>query len=241
MLRPLLGVRQQLLLQGLVGGRVGPSRARAGQGPVGDLAVGADAAEDLGRAGDEDRPAALQVDHVGARVHHPQGPVDLERVRVGPPLEALREHELEDVPGQNVLLGLGDGAEELGPRHVARGVRPGRPPRRLHRDPRRREARASSAASGGEPRRQRVEPGSGVGVRALERAAVLVEVRPGNTVSQLRRAVEGDDVVVAGEVHVRELLVVRGSAGEGELGAVDVADGVVPENWKRDEKEEGKS
>ena len=56
---------------------------------------------------------------------------------------------------------------------------------------------------------------------------MLVEVRPGDAVGEFRGAVEGDDVVVAGEVHVRQLLGVRRSAGEGELGAVDVADGVV--------------
>ena len=62
---------------------------------------------------------------------------------------------------------------------------------------------------------------------------MFVEVRPRDAVGQLGRAVEGDDVVVACQVHVRELFGVGRGRGEGELGAVDVADGVVAEKLVR--------
>ena len=43
--------------------------------------------------------------HVRARVHLAQHPVDVERVGVEVEVEALRQHDLEDVAGEDVLLG----------------------------------------------------------------------------------------------------------------------------------------
>ena len=90
MLRALLRVCQQLRLQGLVRRGICAPRSRPGERTVGHFAVGSDATQDLRRARDQDRSAALQINHVRARVDDAKRPVDLERVRESPPLKALR-------------------------------------------------------------------------------------------------------------------------------------------------------
>ena len=99
---------------------LGCSRQLAGHAPV--VLVGAAAAAGAGdragdhlaveqlhhrlgrRADDGDLGVAQEV-HVRARVHLAQHPVDVERVGVEVEVEALRQHHLEDVAGQDVLLG----------------------------------------------------------------------------------------------------------------------------------------
>ena len=61
------------------------------------------------RAGDRDLGVTQEV-HVGARVHLTQDPVEVERVGVHVDIEALREHHLEDVAGDDVLFGHLHGA-----------------------------------------------------------------------------------------------------------------------------------
>ena len=51
--------------------------------------------------------------HVGRRVDDAQGAVDREGVDAGLDVEALREDDLEDVAGGDVLLGALDGVEEV--------------------------------------------------------------------------------------------------------------------------------
>ena len=62
----------------------------------------------LGRSADHGRVAAAQEIHVGRRVDEPERPVDLEGLRRDLPLEPLGRHDLEDVAGLDVLLGLED-------------------------------------------------------------------------------------------------------------------------------------
>ena len=50
--------------------------------------------------------AEVELEHVRRRVDHAQRAVDVERIGAGARrLEALREHDLEDVAGEDVLLG----------------------------------------------------------------------------------------------------------------------------------------
>ncbi len=87
--------------------------------------------------GGADHPGVveLQEEHVGRRVDHAQGPVDVEGVDIELPGEALGEHHLDDVAGPHVLLAalhgrLEIGAAEIRPQFVvttfADNRRPGR-------------------------------------------------------------------------------------------------------------------
>ena len=63
-----------------------------------------DLAEGLGARADELQAAAVEVEHVRARVDLAEGAVRVERVELGGALEALRRHGLDDVAGDDVLL-----------------------------------------------------------------------------------------------------------------------------------------
>ncbi len=80
-----------------------------------------------GRSDDRDAPLA-EEEHVRARVHLPEHPVDLERVAAQLEIEALRQHDLERVACADVFLGGVDSvAVKLGAR--ATPDRAGREPR----------------------------------------------------------------------------------------------------------------
>ena len=64
----------------------------------------------LGRRADDGQLVAAHEVHVRARVDLAQHSVDVERIGVELELEALREHDLEDVAGEDVLLRDLDGA-----------------------------------------------------------------------------------------------------------------------------------
>ena len=112
--------------------------AGAGDRPGDDLAV-EQLHHRLGRRADERDLGVAQEVHVRARVDLAQHPVDVERVGVELEVEALGEHDLEDVAGEDVLLG-----------HLDRllvhavGHRRARPRQRLVRVGRRRPARTAS-------------------------------------------------------------------------------------------------
>jgi hypothetical protein len=100
----LLGMLQQLgreLTVVLVGAT---AKTGAGDRPRDDLAV-EQLHHRLGRAPDEGQLRLAHVVHVRARVDLAQHPVDVERVGVEVDVEALGEHDLEDVARQDVLLG----------------------------------------------------------------------------------------------------------------------------------------
>jgi hypothetical protein len=84
------------------------------QGMKGD-AHSCNSTQDLRTGRHEYAPSGLQVDHVRARVDYPERPVDLVRVRERPAFEPLTEHDLENVPRKDVLLGLIDCSHEIAP------------------------------------------------------------------------------------------------------------------------------
>ncbi len=100
----LLGIGQQLLGQPPVLGGVGAARPGAGDRPRPDV-LARHPHQHLGRGADQRRLGALEQHHVGARVDHPQRPVERQRrhLRALPP--APRQHHLEDVAGGDPLLG----------------------------------------------------------------------------------------------------------------------------------------
>mmetsp|Transcript_21136 Transcript_21136/g.68381 ORF Transcript_21136/g.68381 Transcript_21136/m.68381 type:complete len:375 (+) Transcript_21136:286-1410(+) len=113
----LLLVREKLHLDALVLFRAGPARARAGERAVRHLPL-LDPAQNLGRGCHEHAPTRLQIEHVRARIDHAESAVNLERIRESSTLEAMREHELENVPGPNVLFGPLHRIEKLILAHV---------------------------------------------------------------------------------------------------------------------------
>ena len=112
MLGALLLVGEQIGAQPTVLGRRGPARARAGE-RAGEHLVALDAHERLGARADERHVARAQVEHVRARVHGAKHAVEVETVAVVRCREALREHDLEDVAGRDVLLGALDLRQEV--------------------------------------------------------------------------------------------------------------------------------
>ncbi len=81
-----------------------PTRSRARYRARGDDTV-AQPHHRLGRRSDDGARIASHEVQVRARVHLTQHPVDVERVRVEVHVETLRKDHLEDVPGDDVLLG----------------------------------------------------------------------------------------------------------------------------------------
>ena len=78
--------------------------AGAGDRPGDDLAV-EQLHHRLGRRADEGHLGRAHEVHVRARVDLAQHPVDVERVGVEVEVEALGQHDLEDVAGEDVLPG----------------------------------------------------------------------------------------------------------------------------------------
>mmetsp|Transcript_29354 Transcript_29354/g.74802 ORF Transcript_29354/g.74802 Transcript_29354/m.74802 type:complete len:435 (-) Transcript_29354:763-2067(-) len=208
-LRALLAVGQQLALQRRVLLRAGPAPARARQRAVGHHALAVHAAQDLGRRGHDDGAARLHVHHVGRGVDHAQRAVHLERRGKRAPLKALAQHQLEDVAGQDVLLGGAHRAQELLPGHVGLARGGGALAQReanlaaLQR--RRRRV---------EQRRQVLQARRAAVVRLAQRgvAAQLLgaHVHPGDGVHNLGGLVKHHHVVVQREVHVGQCTVVHG-------------------------------
>ena len=124
----------------------------------------------LGRRADDRELGVAQEVHVRARVDLAQHPVDVERIGVELEVVALGEHDLEDVAGEDVLLGhldrllvqaVGHRALDVGQRLPGSGgstgdvrQRPGEvvdgpPDRRRRRRRRRRRSPAASSPSTG--------------------------------------------------------------------------------------------
>ena len=99
----LLLVALQLLAEPDVLSSVAPARPRAGDRMRLHLAA-LDAHQHLRRRADDRAVADAQEIHVGRRVDVPQRAVDREGVGVDGRLEALRQHDLVDVAGGDVLL-----------------------------------------------------------------------------------------------------------------------------------------
>ena len=110
----------------------------------------------LRRRPDDRQLGVAQEVHVRARVDLAQHPVDVERVGVELEVVALGEHDLEDVAGDDVLLGDLDGALVHAVGHRALDVR-----QRLRRRPVARPARTAAAGRGWRrPARSRRWPSS---------------------------------------------------------------------------------
>ena len=114
----LLLVGEQVGAQAAVLGSRGAARTRAGE-RTREHAVALDAHERLGARAHERHVARADVEHVRRRVHRAQHAVEVEPVALVGCRVALREHDLEDVAGRDVLLGGLDLVDEL----LARGVR----------------------------------------------------------------------------------------------------------------------
>ena len=91
-----------------------PAAAGAGDRPGDDPAVVEAAPSARARPDDGDLGVAHEV-HVGARVDLTQHPIDVERIGVELEAEPLRQHHLEDVAGEDVLLGHLDGRGSTAP------------------------------------------------------------------------------------------------------------------------------
>mmetsp|Transcript_17926 Transcript_17926/g.69446 ORF Transcript_17926/g.69446 Transcript_17926/m.69446 type:complete len:668 (+) Transcript_17926:812-2815(+) len=120
-LRPLLGIGEELHFKELV--LLGRAAALAGASDRvgGDSAITGDAHQALRAGADDLHVAHVEVEHVGRGVHRAQLEVDVERMRVGGPRQALRRHGLDDVALHNVLLqGVDHALVALGA-HVGNG------------------------------------------------------------------------------------------------------------------------
>lgn len=124
MLRPLLGVGEQLLLQALILRFTGPPVP----GPGNRSQRGADPPLDrlglhhhLGARADQVPAPEIEERHVRRGVHHPQAAVDLEGIPPHLGFEPLADHQLEHVAGGDVLPGRGNGRLVIGLAAVAPG------------------------------------------------------------------------------------------------------------------------
>ena len=129
---PLLGIGQQIRLKGPVFALVGAPGPGAGDRSQGGFdrtwpPWGA-GIERIGlhhhlRAGADQVPAAeVEEGHIGGWVNHPQAAVELKGLPINPGFQALAQHQLEDIPGGDVLLGTHHGRLELVAAAVAAGV-----------------------------------------------------------------------------------------------------------------------
>ena len=107
MLGDLLGIGQQLLLQRLVLLRRRTTRPRAGDRPHGHLAT-LQPRQNLRGGADHVMILEIEEEHVGRRVETAQRAIEIQRRRLIRDRHALGRHALHDVPGQHVLLDLGD-------------------------------------------------------------------------------------------------------------------------------------
>ncbi len=120
----LLRVCQQLFGESIVLGLGRAAPPRAGDRPDRDSVV-AQAHQDFGARADDLEVAEIEIAQERRRIDPPQRPVKRERRQRERRLEALRQHDLEDVAGADVLLRLVDHLQILGLARV-RGGRRGR-------------------------------------------------------------------------------------------------------------------
>ena len=106
-LRPLLGVVPQLVLEGQVLVLVPAAGPGAGDRPGPDP-VPFDPDQHLRRGARQGHLAEIDVVHVRRRIDASQGAIDRKRRGRGPSLEALRQDHLEDVARADVVLGVSD-------------------------------------------------------------------------------------------------------------------------------------
>ena len=222
----LLGVLGQLPLEEPVVVLVLPTGPRTGDGPGDDDAV-AQPHHRLGRRTDDGDLGEAQEVHVGARIEQAQGAVDVVGVGTEREVEALREHDLKDVPGPDVLLGHLD--RRLVGRRADRPRRLGLLQFRRRCGHQRRRSRALSGP--GAVRRQFEEPGAGGLVGRRDRLGVdhaTGRVGHHHVVHQhdpLAPVVEGAELADDDERRVGVAEVVRRRLGE----ALDLAHHVVAE------------
>ena len=116
-LRPLLLVAPQVLLEPGILLLVCAARPGTGYWVDGDLAVD-DLDEQLRGRPDDLEAVEVKIVHVRRRVDGPEGPVYLERVRCGWARHALRHDRLDHVSGDDVLAGPLDHPVIFPARHV---------------------------------------------------------------------------------------------------------------------------
>ena len=116
-LRTLLGVGQQFLTEHAVLVGVRSTSTRASDRPC-LHAPALDLHERLRRRADDVRLSRVDQVEVRRRVDDAQDPVEVERIDVGPDTEALAEHRLERVTGDDVLLDPPDRLEIRAVDHV---------------------------------------------------------------------------------------------------------------------------
>ena len=102
MLGSLLLIVDQLFRQRGIGFRRCPAWTRARNRMVGDHPV-FDSHQQLRRRADDLVVIEIEIEHVRRRIHRPQRPVDRERMHRCVDIDSLREHDLEDVAGRDVL------------------------------------------------------------------------------------------------------------------------------------------
>ena len=117
MLRPLFRIGKELLLERLVFVRGCAARPGAGDRPDGDGAV-AHADQDLGARARDGEAAVVEIIEERCRVHPAQRAVERKRRQRKRRLETLREHDLEDVAGENVIFGASNHRLEFFRRRV---------------------------------------------------------------------------------------------------------------------------
>ena len=174
----------------------------------------------LRRGPDERRLLVPEEVHVRRGVHLAQDAVHVERLVVALEVEPLREHDLEDVPGKDVLARRLDRALVLG-RAQRRGER--RQLRELLRRRRRRDVRKRTC----ELVHQLVEPAHGSGVRGVHRVVRRVRLEEDvlDQIEALPVVVERGDVTGQRQHRVGPALRVRRDVRQ----VLDLAHDVVPE------------
>jgi len=120
----LLRIGQEFGRERLVGLAVAPARARAGDRPQRHVAPFL-AHQDLGRGAHHLEVAELVVEHVRRRVDRAQRPVERDRRCRERTRHALRDHDLHDVAGRDVLLRARHRGLERRLAELARGFGPG--------------------------------------------------------------------------------------------------------------------
>ena len=196
MFGPLLGIGQQLRLQGLVRLGRGAAPAGAGQGADCDLAV-LQPDQDL-RAGPGQLEALeVQIEQIGRRVLATQRPVEGERIFGPGGREAVAEHDLEDVACGDVVLGLGHHLAEAGLIHGGGEGRGGR----LLGGGAHRQGVAQARFEG-------VQPGDG-GVESLTRRGAGVGIGGRDQDDLLPDGIEDGDQGRTGEHGVRQIQRIR--------------------------------
>ena len=218
-LGPLLGVFAQLGRHAPVVGLAATAAPGARDRPADHPAV-EELHHGLRRRADERHPRVTHEVHVGRRVHLAKHPVHVEGVVVAIEVEALRQHDLEDVAGEDVLA-----------RHLDRGAVGGRRHRRAAvgqlRELARRWRGRRVRERPGELVDPRVEPGDGELVRVGRRGLLdpFGEDHVLDEVEALAEVVERGHVTHHAQHRVGRAQVVGGHVGQ----PLDLAYDVVAE------------